>query len=423
MVRSFTYTIFLLLIMSTTVYGWQWHGFVDGRSGLRIQDDDSDANQRRSILNELRGQVDLSHSSDWAEWRLRSDFVVDEAAGEQNLDLEQGHGVIDLREVNLVFFPHDSVDIKLGRQILTWGTGDLLFINDMFPKDWQSFFIGRDEEYLKAPSDAVLVSFFPEWVNVDLVYIPKFNSDRYITGERISYWNPMLNRHAGRNDSLGVDERSSWFEEDEVSLRLYRDVSGYELALYGYDGFWKSPVGYDAVQAQQTFPRLRVFGGSIRGDLLSGLFNLEAGYYDSRDDRNGDDQLVPNSEYRLLAGYEQEVARNFSAAFQYYLEYMEDYSAYRQTQPVGSVKKDRARHVVTLRLTKQALSQNLQLSLFGYWSPSDRDGYLRPTLKYKASDALSLYLGANVFVGEENHTFFGQFEDNSNLYLGLRYSF
>lgn len=423
MVRGFCYTIIFVLILSTSVYGWQWHGFVDGRSGFRIENDDSGANQRQAILNELRGQVDLSHSSDWAQWRLRTDFVVDEAAGEHNIDLEQGHGSIDLREANLVFFPHDSVDVKVGRQILTWGTGDLLFINDMFPKDWQSFFIGRDEEYLKAPSDAVLISFFPEWANVDLVYIPKFNSDRYISGERISYWNSMLNRHAGRDDALRVDQRSNWFEEDEVSLRIYRDVNGYELAVYAYDGYWKSPVGYDVVSARQTFPRLRSFGSSVRGDLLGGLFNLEAGYYDSRSDRNGDDPFVPNSEYRLLVGYEQEVARNFSAAIQYYLEYMDDYSAYRHTLPVGSEEKDHARHVITLRLTKQLFNQNLQLSLFSYWSPSDRDGYLRPTLKYKASDALSLYLGANIFVGEEEYTFFGQFEENSNLYLGLRYSF
>lgn len=423
MVRSFMYMTLFVLIMVTTVHGWQWHGFVDGRSGLRIQNDDSGANQRQAILNELRAQVDLSHNSDWAQWRLRSDFVVDEAAGEHNLDLERGHGAIDLREANLVFFPHDLVDVKVGRQILTWGTGDLLFINDMFPKDWQSFFVGRDEEYLKAPSDAVLASFFPQWVNIDLVYIPKFNSDRYISGERISYWNPMLNRHAGRGDELRVDERSSWFNDDEVSLRLYRDLNGYEVAVYAYEGFWKNPVGFDAAQLRQIYPRLRVFGGSVRGNLLSGLFNVEVGYYDSRDDRSGDDPLLPNSEYRLLAGYEQEVVRNFSAAIQYYLEHMEDYSAYRQALAVGSDKEDRDRHVVTLRLTKQAFNQNLQLSLFGYWSPSDRDGYLRPSLKYKASDELSLYAGANIFVGEENHTFFGQFEDNSNLYLGVRYSF
>ncbi len=62
--------------------------------------------------------------------------------------------------------------ITLGRQILTWGTGDLVFINDLFPKDWVSFFIGRDVEYLKAPSDALKVSAFSSWANLDLVYTP-----------------------------------------------------------------------------------------------------------------------------------------------------------------------------------------------------------------------------------------------------------
>lgn len=422
MVRPLLYCI-VLILLNTSAYGWQWHGFVDARSGLRLQDDDSRANQRRAVLNELRGQADLSHSSDWAQWQLRSDFVIDEAAGEHELDLELGHGTIDLREANLLFFPHDSVDVKVGRQILTWGTGDLLFINDMFPKDWQSFFIGRDEEYLKAPSDAVLVSIFPEWASIDVVYVPKFNSDRYISGERISYWNPLLKRSAGRDDPLHISERSSWFQEDEVSVRLYRDVGGYELALYGYDGYWKSPVGYDLLSAEQTFPRLRVFGGSVRGNVGDGIFNAEAGYYDSLDDSKGDDPLTPNSEYRLLLGYEQEVMRELSAAVQYYLESMQNYDAYKKTLPLGSYQKDRARHVLTIRLTKQAMNQNLQLSLFAYWSPSDEDGYLRPTVKYKMSDAMSLYLGANVFVGKENYTFFGQFEDNSNLYLGARYSF
>jgi hypothetical protein len=74
------------------------------------------------------------------------------------------------------------MDVKLGRQILTWGTGDLIFINDLFPKDWISFFIGRDTDYLKAPSDAIKVSLFGEQANLDIVYTPQFDSDRFIEG-------------------------------------------------------------------------------------------------------------------------------------------------------------------------------------------------------------------------------------------------
>jgi hypothetical protein len=146
------------------------------------------------------------------------------------------------------------------------------------------------------------------------------------------------------------------------------------------------------------------------------------GYYDSREDAGGDDPFVPNSEWRFLGGYERELMRNFSGSVQYYVEWMQAYDDYLRTLP-GGPAADEHRHVLTLRLTKQALSQNLVLSLFGYWSPSDRDAYLRPGLKYKASDNWLLTAGGNVFVGDDTHTFFGQFEKNSNLYAGVRYSF
>ncbi|MED5520502.1 MAG: hypothetical protein VX459_02085, partial [Pseudomonadota bacterium] len=38
----------------------------------------------------------------------------------------------------------NAFDIKVGKQVLTWGTGDYLFLNDLFPKDYQSFFAGRE---------------------------------------------------------------------------------------------------------------------------------------------------------------------------------------------------------------------------------------------------------------------------------------
>jgi len=85
---------------------------------------------------------------------LTADLLADEAAPDQDLRLNQGDGWLDLREASMSLRPTDDLDVRLGRQILTWGTGDLVFINDLFPKDWNAFILGRDEDYLKAPSDA-----------------------------------------------------------------------------------------------------------------------------------------------------------------------------------------------------------------------------------------------------------------------------
>ncbi|MDT8441692.1 MAG: hypothetical protein RQ723_08520 [Desulfuromonadales bacterium] len=396
------------------------HGFVDTRYGQRLQDD---ARQKQQSLGETRLQLELHRIGERATLQLKTDLYYDAVVDQDRLDLEEGRGWLDLRSANLLFTPHPLADVKLGRQILTWGTGDLLFINDLFPKDWQAFFSGRDVDYLKAPSDAVLVSLFPGWANIDLVYTPRFDADRFIRGERLSYYSPPLQRRAGRDDRLRVERPDEWFGDDEWALRLSRNLAGYELALYAYDGFWKSPAGFNPVTGRTTFPRLRSFGASLRGTLGQGIGSLEAGYYDSRDDRKGSDPLVPNSEWRALLGYEQEVVRDLTAALQYYLEAMQEYGAYRRTLPPGSSARDELRHVLTLRLTRQLLSQNLTLSLFNYWSPSDRDGYLRPLAEYKLTDAWQLSAGANLFWGAKKSTFFGQFADNSNVYAAIRYNF
>jgi hypothetical protein len=48
---------------------------------------------------------------------------------------------------------------------------------------------------------------------------------------------------------------------------------------------------------------------------------------------------------------------------------------------------------------------------------------MRPNLNYKASDNVALEVGANIFFGDYPNTFFGQFENNSNIYAVVRYSF
>lgn len=387
------------------------HGFVELGAGLRLQD----APHHSSDFNygELRLQFEASPRTDWADFKLRLDLFRDEALDKFS---------VDLREANMMFFPMDIMDVKVGRQILTWGTGDLLFLNDLFPKDFQSFFIGREETYLKAPSDAVKVSLFPGPVNIDLVWVPVYNSDRFVDGERLSYFNPVLARQAGENDRLSQRKPGRLLKDSEVHLRLFRTVRGYELALYGYYGFFKNPGGFNPA-FEAIFPRLMVYGGSVRGTVLAGIGNIEVAYYDSMDDRDGTDPFVENSQFRLLAGYTQEVVKNLSVGLQYNLERMLEHDNFLNTLPPGFFPRDRDRHLTTLRLTYMMLQQNLTLSLFTFYSPSDGDTYYRPSVFYKFTDRWSAQAGANVFEGDEPNTFFGQFEANTNAFVRVRYSY
>jgi hypothetical protein len=392
-------------------YGIDLFGFIEGRQGWRLQDDPYEKN---TSISEMRMQLDLSKDADWGIIKLKGDLVGDTV---------EEKAYAELRELSFAFSPLDFMDLKIGRQALTWGTGDLLFINDLFPKDWKSFFIGRDDEYLKAPSDSIKASLFFDLFNIDVVYSPVFNASQYVDGTRLSYWNSMLGRTAGRDFILDDIERNSYFKDDEFAVRLSKNIGGMELGFYGYDGFWKTPEGLDPKESKLWYPELSAYGASTRGALWGGIGNLEVGFYDSRDDPDGDNPLVRNSEIRTLAGFERELAHDFTGGFQYYQEWIQKYDSYKSTLPAGTAPKDEFRHVFTLRLTKLLMNQNMRLSLFTYYSPSDQDGYIRPKVHYKVSDQWAVETGVNIFVGKDDYTFFGQFQDNTNAYASLRWSF
>ncbi|MAF13703.1 MAG: hypothetical protein CMI53_02310 [Parcubacteria group bacterium] len=397
--------------VETPVQSRRLHGFWETRLGLRTRGNQAQSGD--SSLVETRLQL---------KWEKSWDKLVLETRGDFYLDGVSESAEFDLRQFRLLFRPIESLDISVGRQVITWGAADQLFINDLFPKDWQSFLLGRDVGYLKAPTDAVRISWRNKLMNLDLVYAPQFTPDRYVTGERISFWDPLTQDFAGEDEELDFSVPSSWFANDEWALRLYRNFGSYELAFYGYSGYWKSNGGQRLFPRQVTFPRLNVYGASFRGPIGKGIGSLEIGYYDSVDDSSGSNPLVNNSEFRFLIGYEQELAKDFTGSFQYYLEHMVDYDNYRRTNFIGP-NRDQDRHVVTSRLTKFWLNQDLETSLFAFYSPSDQDGYLRPKVSYRINDNWKVDVGANIFWGNDNHTTFGQLEENSNVYASWRYSF
>jgi hypothetical protein len=411
---------------------WGLSGFLEWRVGTRTEPAQF---QDSATLRELRLELKKDWSWDGGQARVTGDLLFDRAVDSQQIDLEAGQGWLDLREAWVQQQLGQRADIKIGRQILTWGVGDLVFINDLFPKDWQSFLLGRDEQYLKAPSDALRLGWYGDAFNIDLIYTPRFDSDRYIDGSRLNYFSPLAGAVVGRNAIVQVDKPDAVGSDAEWALRVYRNIKSFEVALYAYDGFWKSPGGkrleflsHGGALSIQTvpvalFPALRVFGASLRGPVGLGILSAEVGAYLSRDDSDGTDPLINNDEVRALVGYEWELMQDTTLGLQYYVEALQDYDEYKAGLFPGQPARDEYRQLLTVRLTRLAMNQNLTMSLFAFYSPSDKDVYLRPKLNYKVDDNWTVEAGLNLFKGDDQHTFFGQFEDNSNIYTAIRYSF
>jgi hypothetical protein len=394
-----------------TASGLLFSGFVEGAFGTRFSEDELVPS--RNTLEDFRWRLE----TEWRPDKFTISFKAD--AG---FDGIEDDWFLEFRDLSVSFSPGDSTDMQIGRQVQTWGTGDLVFLNDLFPKDFVSFFSGRDDEYLKAPGNAVRVTHYAAVINVDFVWTPVFEPDVYLTGERFSFFSPLAGANVAPNPPLEAIEPDKSFSNGEFALRLFRTIEGNEYAFYAYSGFFKQPTALTS-SLEPTFAPLSAYGASLRRTLGPGLFNTEFSYYDSRDDRDGTEPLLPNDQARVLLGYEWEARQNFTVGLQYYLEWTLDHDELIANSPFPQFEPDEYRHLLTNRLTYRAGMEKYTWSLFTFFSPSDSDFYVRPQFTYRHSDRWSMTTGGNLFGGNEPQTFFNQLQDASNVYLRVRFNY
>jgi len=386
------------------------HGFVQGNYSVGAAADNPEGGSFK--LAEERLQLKLDASNDPFHVLVKGDAFYGHVDNSARLELREGY----------IDYTAEKWDFRLGRQIITWGLGDLLFINDVFPKDYEAFFSGKPLEYLKKGVDGVKLGVYPAFASFDLVVAPFFEPNRFPDPNRFSLFNPLS------GIPQQEDEPATNLENTEVALRAYRDIAGFDAAVYFYRGFSRQPsMMPDSLMAPTKltsfFPKLNVYGASLQGRALDGVLSLEAGYYDSRQDRSGADPMIPNSQLRYLIGYQRQLWEDFTVGLQYYGEYMLDYAEYLKTLPGGFPKESELHQLTTVRFTQFLSHQTLRLSLFAFYSPPD-DGYmLNPEVKYNFSDHVWAAFGANVFGGRKRTSMFGQLEKDDNLYVQLRYEF
>ncbi len=328
--------------------------------------------------------------------------------------------LFDLREGYVDYFT-DDYDFRIGRQVATWGVGDLLFINDFFPKDWESFFGGRPMEYLKIGVDGVRTRYSSSSYNWELFLIPFFEADNVPSSNRFDFFDPF-----SEIPSRVESKPSTGFDNLEMGLRVFGRVEGYDVAAYTYRGFWRSPgARLDPVMTPEQvtlfYPRLSTYGLSAQGSLAGGILSLETGYFYSRNDTGGDDPSVPNSQFRFLSGYERQLDDDTSLGIQYYFEVMDKHGSYERSVPQGFPIQEEFRDTFTLRFDRWSNYRTLNTSMFLFYSPGDRDYLLQPKVMYKFRDDLSATLGLNIFGGKSRTTFLGQFDKSDNIFLSIRF--
>lgn len=386
----------------------KFRGFIDSRWGTRVRDT-NDFN-RQETLFETRLQSSIRGKWHHYKINLKADIVHD--------DIIDG-SYLDVREAYIELPPNDHYNIRIGRQSILWGLGDLLVANDLFPKDFLGLYYGRDAEaeYMVTPSDAIRSSFYFKNSSLDVIF-SRFEPSAVPTGQRFSYFNPFTQSIVGEDMALNIIEPDS----NAIMARWNTTIFNNELAFYYNRTYWQTPDGFDPQNGTFFYPRLNTFGFSIRHEWGPGIFSLDAAYYQSLDDQDGDKFWIRNSETRFIMGYDFELAKDLNIGLQWMQEKRQSQNNYRNNLPEPFQALPSEYNLLTLRLNKFLLNQKMTLSMFTYYSPTQSDRYVRLNVFYKFDDHWMINIGSNHFSGEANGRF-GQLSDNSNYFAALRWSF
>ena len=191
---------------------------------------------------------------------------------------------MDVREAYLTY-AGGALDLRAGRQIHTWGVGDLLFINDLFPKNYAALFSGRPMEYLKTGAGSFKAAFYSDKASLDLVAIPFFEPDQLPTSRSFFLFDPF-----SRVTNRVEDKPRHDLGNTELAARLYRPVLGFDAALYAYR-FLPTPLmepdSMTTLQSSLWFTRGFPFMGQPSGKRHGRSFEFRDRFYDSRRDRSG----------------------------------------------------------------------------------------------------------------------------------------
>ena len=358
---------------------------------------------------------------------------------------------IDIREANIQFFGFlsKSLDVKIGRQMIAWGTADKINpTSNLNPLDMEDILdFGR-----KRGTDAISANYyFNSDFYVQGVYVPFFRPANLPVGMFAQALTPDMTLPAGMtvialNDTV-LMPRYNLRESSTAGIRFKGYTKGIDLSVsyvWGYDGLpftelnTFTPVdltGGVSISSQLSYMRTHIIGADFSANVAgAGLWgeaalfipdqkvvmtnDLTALYPESPVPVTVDSTLADKPYLKYIFGLDY----NFSNGSYLNIQYLHGFFHERGTADLNDY--------IFMQYELKFLREKLKIVPVGGaviindWG-NIKDNYsiaYLPQVAVKASDDIEITLSAAIFDGK-GESLFSKFNDFDMFMLNLKYSF
>ena len=379
-------------------------GFGDSYHAIAIQSPHELLSSRNRVRVEAEADFDQTHL-----------FVSLNAI--QNAIIEDQTG-IELREAYFDYVS-DDWDMRIGRQIIIWGKADGVRISDIVSPSDLTEFIARDFDDTRIPVDAFKVRFLSDMLNIEFIWLPQFQNG--ILPESGTPW--AISPNIDTDKEISTEEPvfpDKTLANSEVGLKLSFYLPGVDISLSSFYSWTDFPlpegvVKNDTLHLSQRFYRYGFVGVDmsiplgdfvVRGDIALNI-NLRH--------QASDPEHAPIRRQALnaLIGLDWYPGNDWTVSGQLSDNYIFDHSP--------KISSEKHSWLTTLSITKSLSHNTIKLSSFSYVGLEQNDLFNRSSIDVALTDEFHMIGGIDVFIGDSGN--FGQFQDNSELWLKAKYSF
>lgn len=300
----------------------------------------------------------------------------------------------------------DSLDVKVGRQVVVWGRSDTIRIADVLnPLDNRRPGM-VDIEDLRLPVAMVKVDYFVgNWRVTPLAMVEQRFSKNPAFG---SAFNPMQNPNLQESDTDDVT----------YALSVGGEFSGWDVNFYAAHMY--DDEGYVKLGATPTLEheKVNMFGTAF--NVLSGawLFKTELAYFDGLQYTSTQEKEFSRTD--ALVGVEYKGIADTLMSYDVSLRHINSYDSRLLNERIA-LEENVYQHAfrVTSDFMNATLTANYLISLYG--EKLDEGGFQRLWVKYELAEGLNLNAGVVDYIG--GSTLFDSIKDNDMVFADISYSF
>ncbi|MCT4638534.1 MAG: hypothetical protein N4A72_12605 [Bacteroidales bacterium] len=400
--------IIFLITVSTAVYCqddktiFKFNGFADSYHALRVKK----PNDFMSSRSRLRGELRVTHEKS---------FLFASLNATHNSILKD-QTKFELREA-FYQYTTGAWDVKLGRQIITWGVADAMRITDIIsPMDYTEF-LARDYDDIRIPVNAFKIKYLKTDYNIELIFIPV--SEFFIVPtDNTNPWSVIK----FSNISIDDTKPEKRIKNSEIGGRFSFYLSGIDFSVSALHTWNKMPVfrsskipNNDTIFMHATYKRLNMVGFDLSATLGQFVLRGEAaGYFgEILESKIPGNAPISSDNINVMFGLDWYPGNDLNVSAQLSHKYITDYS--------NNMKSYRNTSLSTFNITKKLFRNTLSLASFAHIDITNGGLFNRLSADYSLSDQIHLIIGYDHFEGDSG--MFGMYKNNSEIWVKGKFSF